>query len=205
MQKEPSSLHSQDARFRLNSRRDFLADVGRGMLVSSVGSTLAFDLGLAPVFADEGPGRLSFGKLEPLVALMQDTPADKLQRELVGKIKAGTDLRTLIAAGALANARTFGGQDYVGFHTIMALAPAYEMSRELPEALRPLPVLKVLYRNTSRIQQFGGRKSRSAAAGHSGSAWPSARRWRTAALGDAIARCQPSRANLRRHGESAGR
>jgi hypothetical protein len=158
MQKEPSSLHSHDARFRLNSRRDFLADVGRGMLVSSVGSTLAFDLGLAPVFADEGPGRLSFGKLEPLVALMQDTPADKLQRELVGKIKAGTDLRTLIAAGALANARTFGGQDYVGFHTIMALAPAYEMSRELPEALRPLPVLKVLYRNTSRIQQFGGRK-----------------------------------------------
>ena len=68
MQKEPSSLHSHDARFRLNSRRDFLADVGRGMLVSSVGSTLAFDLGLAPVFADEGPGRLSFGKLEPLVA-----------------------------------------------------------------------------------------------------------------------------------------
>ncbi|MDC0276863.1 hypothetical protein OAK90_00220 [bacterium] len=54
MQKEPSSLHSQDARFRLNSRRDFLSHVGRGMLVSSVGSTLAFDFGLAPVFADEG-------------------------------------------------------------------------------------------------------------------------------------------------------
>ncbi len=28
-------------------RRDFLADVGRGMLVASVGSTLAQDLGLA--------------------------------------------------------------------------------------------------------------------------------------------------------------
>ena len=61
MQKEPSSLHSHDARFRFNSRRAFLADVGGGMLVSSVGSTLAFDLGLAPVFAGEGPGRLSFG------------------------------------------------------------------------------------------------------------------------------------------------
>ena len=159
MQKEPISLHSRDSTIRLNSRRDFLADVGKGMLISSVGSTLAFDIGLAPVFAGEEAGRLTFGKLEPLVGLMQDTQPDKLQRQLIGKIKAGTDLRTLIAAGALANARTFGGQDYVGFHTIMALAPAFEMARELPEALRPLPVLKVLYRNANRIQQFGGRKN----------------------------------------------
>ena len=88
MQKGSPSLHSPDAKLRLNSRRDFLADVGRGMLISSVGSTLVFDLGLAPAYADEGVGRLSFGKLEPLVALMQDTPPDKLQRQLVGKIKA---------------------------------------------------------------------------------------------------------------------
>ena len=31
------------------------------------------------------------------------------------------------------------------------------MSRELPEAQRPLPVVKVLHRNTSRIQESGGR------------------------------------------------
>ena len=142
-----------------NTRREFLADVGKGMLIGSVGSALAFDLGLAPVFADDDGGRISFGTLEPLVGLMQDTPADKLQVQLVEKLKSGTDLRTLTAAGALANARTFGGQDYVGFHTIMALAPAYEMARELPEPLRPLPVLKVLYRNTNRIQEFGGRKN----------------------------------------------
>ena len=55
-----------------------MADVGRGMLIGGVGSSLAFDLGLAPVFADEGPGRLDFGKLEPLVALMQDLPVHKL-------------------------------------------------------------------------------------------------------------------------------
>lgn len=121
MQKEPSSLHFPDARFRLNSRRAFFADVGRGVLASSVSST--------QVFADEGPVRLSLGKLEPLLALMQDTPADKLQRQLVVEIKASIHLLTLIAAGALANARTFGGQDYVGFHTIMALAPVFEMSR----------------------------------------------------------------------------
>ena len=158
MQKKRTSLHSRNRHLRLNSRRDFLADVGRGMLIGGVGSSLAFDLGLAPVFADEGPGRLDFGKLEPLVALMQDLPVHKLQTRLVEKLNSGVELKTLIAAGALANARTFGGQDYVGYHTLMALAPAYEMASELPESMRPLPVLKVLYRNTNRIQQFGGRK-----------------------------------------------
>ena len=69
------------------------------------------------------PTRLTFGPLEPLVALMQETPADKLLPILVEKLKDGTDLRELVAAAALANARTFGGQDYVGYHTFMALAP----------------------------------------------------------------------------------
>ena len=35
----------------------------------------------------------------------------------------------------------------------MALSPAFEMARELPEERRPLPVLKVLYRNASVIQR----------------------------------------------------
>jgi len=51
-----------------------------------------------------------------------------------------------VAAAALANARTFGGQDYIGYHTLMALVPAYEMALTLPEARRALPVFKVLYR-----------------------------------------------------------
>src|SRR5258707_6714074 len=139
-------------------RREFLADVGRGMLVASVGATLAQDLDLAPAaFADEGPGRLTFGPIEPLVSLMQETPADRLLAALVEKMKGGTDLRQLVSAAALANARTFGGQDYDGYHAIMALAPAYQMSHELPEPRRALPVLKVLYRNTNHIQQMGGR------------------------------------------------
>src|SRR5205085_1897328 len=96
------------------TRRDFLADVGRGMLVAGVGPALAADLGLASAFADEPPGTLSFGPMEPLVSLMQDTPADQLLPVLVAKMKEGTDLRTLVAAAALANARTFGGQDYTG-------------------------------------------------------------------------------------------
>jgi hypothetical protein len=139
-------------------RREFLADVGRGMLVASVGSALAQDLGLASrALADEGAERLTFGAMEPLVALMQETPADRLLPIVVERLKTGTDLRQLVAAAALANARAFGGQDYEGYHALMALAPSYQMARELPEPQQALPVLKVLYRNTHHIQQMGGR------------------------------------------------
>src|SRR5439155_390912 len=80
------------------------------------------DLGLAPAFAaGDATDKLTFGDREPLVSLMQETPADKLLPVLVGKLKDGTDLPTLVTAAALANARTFGGQDYDGYHAFMAL------------------------------------------------------------------------------------
>src|SRR5262245_53615635 len=139
------------------NRREFLAEVGQGMLVASVGAAVAADLGLAPAFAGEAPEKLSFGDRESLVALMQQTPADKLLPILVEKLKAGTRLRTLVAAGALANARTFGGQDYDGYHAFMALMPALHMAGEQDCDRQALPVLKVLYRNTSRMQAVGGR------------------------------------------------
>ncbi|HZU36741.1 MAG TPA: hypothetical protein VFA18_12560 [Gemmataceae bacterium] len=142
-----------------HTRRDFLADVGRGMLIASVGPTLVADLGLGTLRADEPPATLNFGPLEPLVALMQETAPEQLLPRAVEKLRNGTDLKTLLAAAALANARTFGGEDYVGFHTMMALAPAYHMAGEMPVESRPLPVLKVMYRNAKRIQEKGGRKS----------------------------------------------
>jgi hypothetical protein len=139
------------------TRRQFLSDVGRGVLVASLGPALASDLALGgEALAESAPARLTFGDMEPLVALMQETPVNRLLPALVEKLKAGTELRRLVAAAALANARTFGGEDYVGFHTLMALSPAYHMSTELPEATRALPVMKVLYRNTNRIQEAGG-------------------------------------------------
>lgn len=141
-----------------STRREFLTDVGRGMVAATVGFSLASELGLAPALAGETANDLTFGELEPLVALMQETPVHRLLPSLNEKLRAGTDLRRLVAAAALANARTFGGEDYVGFHTMMALAPALHMSRELPADLQPLPVFKVLYRNTNRIQERGGRK-----------------------------------------------
>jgi hypothetical protein len=138
-------------------RRAFLADVGRGMLVAGVGPALAQDLGLASrAMAAEGSDRLTFGAMEPLVSLMQETPIDRFLPAVVGRIRAGADLRQLVAAAALANARSFGGQDYDGYHAIMALVPSYQMACELPEGRRALPVLKVLYRNTKHIQEKGG-------------------------------------------------
>jgi hypothetical protein len=145
------------------NRRQFLAEVGQGMLVASVGSALAVDLGFASRAFAEGSaaGRLTFGELEPLVALMQDTQADKLLPLVVGKLKSGTELRTVVAAAALANARTFGGHDYDGYHTFMALTPAYQMAQELPDDRRALPVLKVLHRNARFIEKFGGSEKES--------------------------------------------
>jgi hypothetical protein len=140
------------------TRRGFLADVGRGMLVASLGAAVTRDMGLAYAHAADDDAPLEFGALEPLVGLIQDTPADRLLPLLVQRINDGADLKTLIAAGALANARTFGGQDYTGYHALMALVPAYEMAQDCSEHERALPVLKVLYRNTKRIQDKGGRR-----------------------------------------------
>src|SRR3954452_11799728 len=83
----------------MGTRREFLGGVGRGMLVASVGLGTALDMGLTPAWADdEGDGRLTFGGLEPLVGLMQETAADRLVPVLVEKLNGGTDLKTLVAA-----------------------------------------------------------------------------------------------------------
>jgi hypothetical protein len=141
------------------NRREFLAGVGRGMLIAGVGYNMAVELGLSPALADEGSDVLSFGALEPLVGLMQETPPDRLLPLVVERLNAGADMRELVAAAALANARAFGGEDYIGFHTFMAMLPAYHMAGELPRERRALPVLKVLYRNSARLQEQGGRKN----------------------------------------------
>jgi hypothetical protein len=143
------------------SRRQFLSEVGKGVLIASVGPALAEELALANTADAEHvpePTSLTFGEMEPLVCLMQETPVNRLLPALVEKLQSGTELKRLVAAAALANARTFGGEDYVGFHTLMALSPAYHMATEMPEAMRALPVFKVLYRNTNRIQEAGGRQ-----------------------------------------------
>ncbi|HXT57192.1 MAG TPA: hypothetical protein VN699_01105, partial [Pirellulales bacterium] len=105
---------------RRNNRREFLAGVGRGMLVAGVGYSVAVDMGLSPAFADDGKETLSFGALDPLVAMMQETPVDRILPAVVERLNSGVELAQIVAAAALANARTFGGEDYIGFHTFMA-------------------------------------------------------------------------------------
>jgi len=139
------------------NRREFLDSVGRGMLVAGLGTSLSADLGFSTAFAEEGPDALSFGEHDALVDLLQGTPPDKLQSLLIDKLAHGeTDLKALTSAAALANAEAFGGEDYVGFHTAMAMLPALGMAKLLPSQRQPLPVLKVLYRNSATIQEHGG-------------------------------------------------
>lgn len=139
------------------SRRHFLTEVGQGTLLATIGPALAAELGIGRSWAADVAPALHFGALEPLVCFMQETPVEKLQPALAGKLREGTPLKRLVAAGVLANARTFGGEDYIGFHTLMAMYPAFKMAALMPSAEAALPVFKVLYRNTNRIQENGGR------------------------------------------------
>ena len=140
-----------------SSRREFLVDVGRGMLVAGLGTTVATNLGFSTAFAERGPESLPLGSLESLVELIRGTPPDQLQPILVAKLKAGeVDNKQLICAAALANAEAFGGQDYVGYHTAMAMLPALEMTKLLPAERKSLPILKVIYRNSQQCQEHGG-------------------------------------------------
>ncbi len=143
------------------TRREFLQNVGSGMLIAGVGSMLAEELGFGTRFAYADETVLNFGGLRPLVDRMRELPADRLQIELIDRLDQGsTSLKELTAAAALANAETFGGEDYVGFHTEMALIPAWEMAQEIPGRRGALPVLKVLYRNAQQIQNVGGAKKK---------------------------------------------
>ncbi len=130
-------------------RREFLGDVGQGMLAALVGPALAAELGLAGEVRGDERGTAVKPGLDRLAGVLQQTPPGKLLPLLKDLLDRGTALRELVAAGALANARAFAGQDYDGYHTFMALAPALGMANELPEKERPLPVCKVLYRNSS--------------------------------------------------------
>src|SRR5215469_118482 len=131
-------------------RRQFLHEVGGGMLAVLIGPSLAAELGLAADDNKEGKPKTAASLLR-LSQLIQQTPTKVLLPALHTELQNGVSLKALIAAGALANARAFGGQDYNGYHSFMALCPSYAMAMALPEKERPLPVLKVLYRTSTHI------------------------------------------------------
>jgi hypothetical protein len=64
----PQSAQNMNTPPSFRSRRTFLAEVGRGMLITTVGFETATGLGLTPAVAAAGePEELTFGSLEPLV------------------------------------------------------------------------------------------------------------------------------------------
>src|SRR5262249_36162077 len=67
------------------------------------------------------------------------------------RLRKGTTLRELVAAGALASARTQANGEYNGMHAFLALAPSYAMALQSPEGRQALPVLKVVARNAGCI------------------------------------------------------
>jgi hypothetical protein len=134
-----------------------MKNVGSGMLLVGLGTSLANELGYAAENERADNDRLDYGDMTPLVRRMQSTPPAKLQSQLIDEIQNNTtELKSLIAAAALANAETFGGTDYVGYHAEMALLPALHIANELSGPAKSLPILKVIYRNTERIQKVGG-------------------------------------------------
>jgi hypothetical protein len=139
------------------NRREFAKSLGIGFLAVGLGG-----VSHRPTLAWPGMSRigepLDFGPLESLAVLMQETEASKLLPLVVQKLKSGTALTDIAAAASLANARTFGGEDYVGYHCAMSVVPALEMAAWMPEGGAALPTLKLLVRNTTRMRECGGRE-----------------------------------------------
>ncbi|HET6202982.1 MAG TPA: hypothetical protein VFI25_09305 [Planctomycetota bacterium] len=140
---------------KTTSRRQFLGGIGTTMGSAAVGFALAERLGFAETLARIAPERLKFGALDPLVDLMQATPADALLPLVVERLRRGTPLADLVGAGALANARAYGGTNYNGYHALMAMMPSFEMAAQMPPPYAALPVLKVLHRNARFFQESG--------------------------------------------------
>src|SRR5438093_38741 len=78
------------------NRREFLADIGKGMLVASVGPALVAELGLMPALAGDTSERLTFGPMEPLDTHEGHAAAEAL-RDLMRKDDRANAERLLAA------------------------------------------------------------------------------------------------------------
>ncbi len=135
---EESNLFERDSHFSKGAmrcrpqfqRRQFLCSIGAGALWAGLGPAFHAIWGVHTCHADQPTHRLTFGKRERLVSLIQETPIDRFLPAIVKEYRAGTSLEDLVAATALANTRCFGGEVYIGFHSLMALSPAYHLARQ---------------------------------------------------------------------------
>ncbi len=89
--------------------------------------------------------RLESG-LEPLVALLERTPRDRLLEEVGGRVKAGLSYREVLAALLLAGVRNIQPRPAVGFkfHAVLAVNAAHQVALAGPDRDRWLPIFWAL-------------------------------------------------------------
>ena len=106
------------------TRRVFLADVGRGMLLASLGPVLTADLGIAHALTDDTSDRRHFGARERATRCThaRDSAGSTLADPRQTSQRRNRPEHTRRPLDALANARTFGGQDYTSHHSLMTHA-----------------------------------------------------------------------------------
>jgi hypothetical protein len=118
------------------NRRDFLASSASaaalaGLLPKVAWSELRLD-----------PGSVRWGSgLEPLVALIEDSPREKLLEEIASRIKKGLAYNQLLAALFVAAVRNVQPRP-VGFkfHAVLAINAAHQASLSGPDSDRWLPL-----------------------------------------------------------------
>ena len=153
------------------NRREFLADVGQGMLVASVGPALAADLGLAPAFAGDGPRTPDVRR--PRAAGRADAGDARRQAAAARwsrSCKDGTDLRD---AGrgrrAWPTPAPSAARTTIGYHTFMALAPGLPDGRaSCPRTAGRCRCSRCSTATPTASRTFGGRTKRGAAPGRAG-------------------------------------
>lgn len=120
-------------------RRDFLAS-------AAVVPALPFLSQLPAVAVQDAqvqPSLVRFADgIEPLVRLIEETPADRLLEEVAGRIKKGLSYRQLLAALFLAGVRNIPPRPNVGFkfHAVLVIHSAHQAALAGPDRDRWLPL-----------------------------------------------------------------
>jgi hypothetical protein len=128
------------------NRRSFLVRTSAAGAVAGLGD-LAFLTKLRPVSAEEARPESSVVRLrpeiEPLVALLEETPRDEVLERVAHKIRHGTSYRELVAALLLAGVKNVQPRPSVGFkfHAVLVVNSAHLASISSPDGDRWLPIL----------------------------------------------------------------
>ena len=163
-------------------RRDFLA-------ASSCVAALPWVSQLPAVSAQEArvqPQLVRFDEgIEPLVRLIEETPAERLLEEVAGRIQQGLSYRQLLTALFLAGIRNIPPRPNVGFnfHAVLVIHSAHQAALAGPDRDRWLPLfwcLDYFKRAQAQAVREGGWRMKPVAEGRVPSAGRAVRAFREA-------------------------